>query len=121
MSSDLRNQLRAKALETKTFKVETVVIDDVSYEVHQPSISARDGILKMAGIKSGKEALDSFELSKMLTTLVIYMTFVPGTEERVFEPADAEMLSGQPTGGLVDQLADVAQKLLNIGKVQVKN
>jgi len=52
----------------------------------------------------------------------IYCTYVPGTDDKVFEESDYAVLSEQPSGGIVDKLGKVALDLLNVedGNIEKK-
>ena len=45
---------------------------------------------------------------------VIENTYVPDTEELVFEPMDYEVMLSKPTGGFMDQFGEEASKLMNV-------
>ena len=102
-----RNDLRAIALGSKEFKKEIVEYGGVEFEVRQPSQGGRREVFKKA--KDAEGVVDGFEF--MLWS-VIFNTFSPDTNERVFEDADYKTISNQPAGGLIDKLGEVAGKLM---------
>jgi hypothetical protein len=49
----------------------------------------------------------------MQVLAVMRLTYVPGTDERLFEQADQDSLMNEESGGLVDVLGKAAVKLLS--------
>lgn len=121
--SSAREALRNLGLKTRAPKTETVKFDGAEYEVRAPSVRLRAQILIKAGVAEAaqnakKAAADKQpekpqDLAKLQITAVIMCTFVPGTDERVFEDADFDQLANDPAGGLSDALAEPAIKFLN--------
>lgn len=97
----------------KDFAKEIEEWDGKEFEIRQPSVSARSKILQKAQQKPGMENLGDVELSKMQIYSVIYCTFVPGTNERVFDEGDIPALIEQPTDSFVDKFASTAMRLMN--------
>lgn len=115
-----RDQLRAKTVGAKKqFRTELVTIDGETFEVRQPSVAERSKIVKQAKVQTGDtERMDMAELQIWATIL---LTYVPGTEERVFEDGDYDALAAQPAGGFVDEISKVALQLMNLGDGAAKN
>lgn len=105
-----RDSLRSAVLGTKpVFAKEVVKIGDQEFEIRQPTVKARNDTIKRAMPEPGK--LDMMEYTLWA---VINNTYEPGTNELVFEPSDYDVLVGLPSGGVLDQLGEVAIKLLNV-------
>lgn len=110
-----RDKIRSLTLgQAAKFRSEVVNIDGVDFEVRQPSIAGRSTLLKMAGVKADTESAQNIDITRMQVLVVIHMTYVPGTNERVFDAADEAALCEYPTGSFVDQLAAVGMRLLNV-------
>jgi hypothetical protein len=107
-----RDQVRALTVGArKQFKSETVKVGDAEIEVRQPSIRGRGIIMKAAGAAAGTDKID---LAALQVEAVIQCCFIKDTELRAFEDADRDNLFNQPAGGFVDELAEVALRLLNV-------
>lgn len=123
--SDLRDKIRSKTVGAKTkFANETLEIDGVEVEVRQPSVKTRSVLMKMSrdpkkakGMDtdniSADDVLSSLNYGKMQVLSVIYCTYVPGTDELVFDESDYDALINQPAGGFVDDISTVAMNLMN--------
>lgn len=81
-------------------------------EVREPSIAARGAILKASKAASGKT--DDIDIAALQLEAVVACTFVPGTQQPVFEAGDRQALLNQPPGGYFDELAAVALRLMNV-------
>ena len=98
------------ALGDGTKYIEEIIVghdEPIFVEVRQPSIGERNEVFSK-NLGSGDVNLE----------LILYMamkqTYVPGTNERVFEPADYDTLKDQPAGGFVDQFGNAALELMNV-------
>lgn len=115
-----KEALRNAALSRPQFIRQTVVHEGNTYEVRQPSVALRGEIMKAARTQmvKGKKGEDveidasSMDLSRMQAMTVICCTFLPGTDERLFDEADIDALLAMPAGGLFDKLSDMGQKLM---------
>ena len=52
-------------------------------------------------------------MDKYVIWSVIYCSFVPGTDIRVFEEADYENLEGFPKSGFVEEFSEIALEMMN--------
>lgn len=113
MTTHNRDTLRQATLGAKkTFRSEIVEFEGSSFEIRQPTIKARAELrAKCTSTKNEGVAFDMFEF---LVWAVIHNTFVPGTDERVFDDTDYDSLVKSPTGGFVDEFSEVAAKLINV-------
>lgn len=91
-------------------------------EVRQPTIGERARIiresqtLKGTSTKDGDGAevelkTDSAELQALA---IICCSYLPGTDQRVFSPADREELKAHYMGSAIEELANAAIKLFNV-------
>ncbi len=106
----IRDELRAITVGSKKdFTSKTVKFKGKEFEIRQPSIKDRKNLRKYSVDENG-----DWDVLEALMWMVIFHTYVPGTNERVFEEQDYEELSSMPTGGFIDAFAEVAAKLLNV-------
>jgi hypothetical protein len=126
---NLRETIRAATLGRKsTFASKLVKLEGpdgapLEVEVRAPSVRARGAILRKAGMLAAeKPGGDEKQLlvEHMQVEAVLQLSFIPGTNQRVFEEADREAMLEQPAGGFVDQLAEVALPMLNVSDVERK-
>lgn len=114
----VRDSLRALTIgSTKHFKRTTVTIDGNDFEVRSPSVKQRAAIFKMAGVSDKDKQPD---IAALQAAAVIELTYVPGTEERVFSDKDYAAIYDSPAGSWVDELAEVAMGTLNVKKDAVE-
>jgi len=97
----------------KNFKSETVEIDGVEFEVRQPSVEDRGKLMSKAGVTSTRD-LDDMDYASLQAYSVIYCTYVPGTDEKVFSEDDYETIKNCPAGSWVDQLNAPIMNLMNV-------
>lgn len=82
-----RNDIRASILgSSKTFKKIKTEIEGEPIEVRQLSLSLQNEVY------SGKEGLNA------LIDALIESCYVPGTDERIFEDTDKEVIKNMPSG-----------------------
>ncbi len=79
-----RNTLRTKLLSSRKLRTETLHVWGVDIEFRQPSLG---DILNIRDEENQKE-----RVSQML----IQYAFVPGTDEKIFEPGDKEAILAWP-------------------------
>jgi len=125
--SSLRDKIRSKTVGAeKKFREEklSIVLDGepVDVVVRQPSVEERGMIFASAG---SFEKDSKPDLTKLQVNAVMCLTCVPGpdgksTAEKVFEEADRDSLSKQPTGGWFDDLANAALAQLNFDLADAK-
>lgn len=85
----------------------------VMVEIREPNLTERASILraaKLGGANDGTKA----EIDTLQVETVIRLTYVPGTNIRVFDDVDKRALLAQPAGGWLDDLAEVALPMLNL-------
>lgn len=120
--ADVRKKLRSSTVgKKKDLKKKTVEYEGEEFEIRQPTVALRAKIMQEARIQpeSGEESdvesvIAKVDYSSMQVWSVIYCTYVPGEDERVFEPQDVQSLKDQPTGSFVDLFAEAAIELMNV-------
>lgn len=106
----VRDQIRAATLGEKSeFRSEVVKYNGVEVEVRQPSVKARKELFKRCMDEAGR--VDTMEF---LTWSVIYNTYVPNSNELVFEDTDYDAMVEKPAGGFMDQFGEVAARVMNV-------
>lgn len=109
MTKSIRDQIRAATVGAKPeFKSEVVEYAGIEVEIRQPSQKDRKELMKKCQDKDGR--LDPLEFT---VWAVIRNTFVPGTNERVFESGDYDKMIEMPAGGFIDQFGEKAMDLFN--------
>lgn len=86
-------------------------VNGVEVDIRQPTVGERNEILDLIRDENGN--LDQFEL---LVWGVIRLTYVPDTQERVFEDQDHDAFMQQPTNDWVDELGEAVLDVLNVEK-----
>jgi hypothetical protein len=110
------SKFRAATLgKTRTFKSETVNVDGTDFEVRQTTVAHRGAIQNKAMNFRGPDGktLDApeFDTLKFQIYSVIYMTYAPGTDQRIFSVEDYDLLSEQPAGGWFSALSESASNM----------
>ncbi len=109
----LRDRLRAKTVGAKKkFPSEILEHDGEQYEIRQPSVANRAAIMKKARIQTGD--VEQLDIAALQIWAIIKCTYVPETNERVFEDSDAQNFLDGPGGLFVDKFAAVAMRLMNV-------
>lgn len=104
-----RDEIRAALFSSKSKKQAKRIIElfGESVEIRQPNISQ---ITKL-----GKEAGES-KIPPIVRALIEY-SYVPGTDDKLFDSADAEQIATMPTG---KWLTDFNQALLELTGINVE-
>ena len=92
----------------KNFKTEVVAFNGVEVEIRQPSHKARKNLIKK--VRDDQGNVDPFDFVVWATIENVY---VPGTDEKVFDPEDYDMLMEQPTGSFLDEFGEKAVEIFN--------
>ena len=118
-----RDELRAATLGApKQFAHEIIEWNGCRFELRQPSVGDRNRLVKQCMDDKGKP--DALEL---MTRSVMACTFVPDTQEKVFDETDYDALVTSPSGGFVDRFGEKIMGLVyvdtgelekNIGKTR---
>ena len=106
----------------KHFEKETVEISigdqTKAFEVRQPTIGQR-GVINNKAMQFNDGEME-FDMFGFLICAVVELTYVPGTDERVFSEEDYESLKSLPAGGWFDKLTSTASTLCNVKSDEVK-
>lgn len=99
----------------KNFKKVVHEYEGQKVEFRALTVADRDKIREKATDEKGNIKGAAFQV-----WAIIFMTYEPDTDNRVFEEADYDNLMAQPAGGFVDEFAEKALKLLGgeEGKVE---
>ena len=115
-----RDDLRAATLgQTRKFISRKVKYNGQEFEIRQPTIKARAALRKQSSVYRVDGTVD-FDLFEFIVQAVIANTFIPGTDERVFEPNDYEALVANPPGGFIDEFGAIATELMNVDSDEAK-
>ena len=114
----LRDKIRSKTLGVQpVFKTRSIQYDGMEIELREPNISQWGDLIKQARNKD-----ETINIGEFMVRLVLYCSYVPGTDELVFEEGDYAKLKKQPRSGFVAQLSDVATALITLDQSEaVKN
>lgn len=99
--------LRAKILQTEDIKKERVMIEQWGVEVEVRGLSGEERAKVVNGSRNQKGELDE---EKFYPILVIASVYDPQTGEKVFKPADRDMLN-QKSFAAIQKVAKVAARL----------
>lgn len=117
MANQKRDALREVTIgSNKNFKKEIVEVNGKELEVRQPSVADRDKLIE----RCKPAGSDDISWTDFMIWNVILNTYVPGTNERVFEDGDYESLRNQPTNSFLDEIANVANRLAGAENDSVK-
>jgi hypothetical protein len=107
-----RNALRAAifAAKNKQVKSKVITLFDQEVEIRQPTVGQ---VTRMADRKD--------KISAIVAVMIEYC-FVPGTEEKVFEPSDKDQLLDMPTGQWLTDMNAAIEELTGVNvKATEKN
>jgi hypothetical protein len=111
----LRDELRAATVGAKkVFRTKSVEWNGLKFEFRQPSLAGRRKLRDKALDDGGM--IDIFEA---LVWGVIWNTYVPGTDELVFEETDYDSLVSTPPGGFMDEFAVEIAELYNLDAASI--
>jgi len=103
MSSDLRNKIRAAVSSAKPRSV-IVSFNGVEIEMRQPSLGE---------VMDGQQTI-SEDRKEGVARMMIRFAYVPGTEEKVFEEGDVDMLIGLPFGDDMQRMNEAINNLTGV-------
>lgn len=113
MTAELKSKLRQATIgTTQHFEHKTVEFNGQKFDIRQPSIKARSQ-LRLRCTTTSNDGIE-FDMFEFLVWSVIHNTYVPNTNDLVFDEADYDILVANPTGGFMDEFAEVAASLVNI-------
>lgn len=122
--SDVRDKIRAATVgEKKNFIKKIVEYNGIEIEIRQPSIGGRADIMRKCKTtfkdREGNEK-ETFDMWEFLTMAVIYCSYVPGTEEKIFDDHDYESILASPTGSFIDEFSTELIAILNVDEEQIE-
>ena len=116
MKNSIRDKIRAATVGAeKTALSKIVEVGGQKIEVRQPTIKGREDLRLRSLVKDGDGTLDFVAYQ---IWCVILFSYVPDTNERVFEKTDYESLAGQISGSFVDT---VYQTFDGLNTVDIQN
>lgn len=116
MGMSVREALRQKTVGAKkSFKSKIIDFDGIEVEFRQPSLKVRKKISDKA-----KKVDGSFDIIDALIWNVIYSTYIPGTNDLVYEEGDYESMAEQSEGSFVTKFAQEIMELAAV-ETDVKN
>ena len=105
----LRDQIRAATVgESSHFRKKVVEWNGFKVEMREPSNKSKKELYKRCRDSEGN--VDPIEF---LVWSVIENTYVPDTDEKVFEKADYDSLMSKPAGGFIDKFGHAGMELFN--------
>lgn len=107
MSANLRDQLRGAIFNSENSKPKSKVIEffGQQIEVRQPPVGA------LMDMREGAKDRDSKE---QLIAMLMNWVFVPGTDEKLFEPADQDQLLAMPFGTDFTRVSNAVTELTDV-------
>lgn len=99
-----RDQIRSKLFGKKHLKSRVIEIFGTQVEVRQPSIGQ---ILEMQDVQSDKQ-------QNQMVRMLIQHCYVPGTNEKVFDDADADSILEWPFDDWFNKFNDAITELTSI-------
>jgi hypothetical protein len=107
-----RDALRSALLgKSKRISKTIEIAEGVEIEIRQPTVGARSRIMIAAGVSGASQDLN--DLAAIQIAAVVHCSFVPGTNERIFDAADRGVLEELPTNQWFDEVSGVALELMN--------
>lgn len=106
--SELRNNLRASFFAAKPSSKMVKLAGGFEVEVRQPTVGEGLEMAMMEDVKS--------RILRMFTDHV----YVPGTDEKVFDDSDAEILMQQPNAGDYKAIQEAINELMDLNKETAK-
>ena len=112
-----RSALREATVGTPSvFKNKLVKYNELEFEVREISPGVREQVRRKAEnqVLTKKNGDQEFILdaAKYTAHLIVMSTYVPGTQELVFEAGDVKAILNSPSGGFYKSLGDAASELM---------
>lgn len=110
-----RDEIRSATVGSKkNFRKETLLYNGMEIEFRQPSIRLRKEIHNKSQVEGEDKDISKIDIWAYMVWSVIFCSFVPGTNDKIFEEGDYENLMEQPAGGFVDEFSTKISELLNV-------
>ncbi len=111
-----RDRIRSKTVgANKIFKSKIVEYLGEKIEIRELSVKNWGVILKKMTREEGQMDFDQY-----LVWSVILCSFVPGTDEMVYEKADFDSLMAQPKSGFMTEFSDIASDLMKVDQKEIE-
>ena len=101
-----RDEIRAEILKKQRPKTAEITFNGIQLELRQPT---------MGEILDAQEETDR---KRSITGMMVRYAFIPGTNERVFEMADLDVLMSMPFGDDFVKLNEAITKLTGVNVVE---
>lgn len=110
-----RDEIRSATVGSKkNFRKETLLYNGMEIEFRQPTVRLRKEIHDKSQVEGKENDVSKVDIWAYMVWSVIFCSFVPKTNEKVFEEGDFENLMEQPAGGFVDEFSTKISELLNV-------
>lgn len=117
MAQSIRDKIRAATLgKPVQFKSKTFNYEGVDVEFRQPNLKDRQMLINKARKSNG-----DLDFVEFLVWSVIANTYVPDTNEKVFDDTDYDVMTNQNSGSFVDQFGGEIAALMNVEEGDAKN
>lgn len=112
-----RKEIRSLTIGAKkVFKSKLIKYEGIEIEIREPSVKVWGELLRnvtnIGDVEEGEKASRA-DTDKYLIWSVICCSYVPGTDERVFEDTDYDSLSACPRSGFIGEFSDIAMTMMN--------
>jgi hypothetical protein len=116
MSQSIRDKIRAATIGKKSqFRTKIFNYEGIEVEFKAPNLKDRKTLLNRAKGDNG-----DLDMINFIVWSVILNTYIPGTNERVFDESDYDAMMNQGTGSFVDQFGQEVAEIMT-AETNVKN
>lgn len=110
MAQSVRDRIRSATVgKSEQFKSKTFTYNGVDVEFRQPCLKDRQLLINKARNKDGE-----FDFIEFLIWSVISNTYVPETNEKVYDESDYDSMVAKPSGSFVDKFGSEIAELMNV-------
>lgn len=116
MANSIRDKIRSATIgKTKKFKNEMFDLGDgIEVEFRQPSLKAKSILMEKATKGIGSDGKMQIDMIDFLIWSVITCTYVPNTNDLVYEEEDYNEFKNMPTGSFVEEFGNKVSELMNV-------
>jgi hypothetical protein len=109
MSQSIRDKIRSATIGKKTqFRNKIFNYEGVEVEFRSPNLKDRKTLLNRAKDEKGE-----LDMINFIVYSVILNTYIPGTNEKVFDENDYDAMMNQSTGSFVDLFGTEIAEIMN--------
>lgn len=97
------------------FRSKIIDYEGLKFELRQPSVRLKSRLMQKARVpmvENKNELAEKIDFAALQAWTLIYCTYVPGTDEHVFNEADFDVIVDSPAGGYVDALGEAAMEMI---------